>query len=357
MKKNDRIKGIGKTALRLAVILICAFLINTVILLVSKKNPIEIYSILLKGAFGNLYNVARSLRWATPLIFTALAFSVSARCGVFNIGADGQLYMGAFAAAWVGFTFTGLPRVVLIPLAMLAAMLAGMLWSMLAGWISIKFKANIIVITLMLNYIAILFTEYLVRYPFYVPGTLGEAGSTEYVAEAARLTVLIPRTNVTTGLIIGIVAAVLLWLFNRHTVLGYETEIIGANERFSSFMGLDVRKKQMIVFVMTGMIAGLGGAVEILGNYGRFMVNFASGLGFDGIVVSLLANGNPIGIIFAALFMGAMTSGSIAVEMFGGVPKAMTGILLGVIIMIITVKFVPDFQKRKKSKKKENKPC
>ena len=138
---------------------------------------------------------------------------------------------------------------------------------------------------------------------------------------------------------------------------GYETEIIGANERFSSFMGLDVRKKQMIVFAMTGMIAGLGGAVEILGNYGRFMVNFASGLGFDGIVVSLLANGNPIGIIFAALFMGAMTSGSIAVEMFGGVPKAMTGILLGVIIMIITVKFVPDFQKRKKSKKKENKPC
>ena len=274
MKKNDRIKGIGKTALRLAVILICAFLINTVILLVSKKNPIEIYSILLKGAFGNLYNVARSLRWATPLIFTALAFSVSARCGVFNIGADGQLYMGAFAAAWVGFT--GLPRVVLIPLAILAAMLAGMLWSMLAGWISIKFKANIIVITLMLNYIAILFTEYLVRYPFYVPGTLGEAGSTEYVAEAARLTVLIPRTNVTTGLIIGIVAAVLLWLFNRHTVLGYETEIIGANERFSSFMGLDVRKKQMIVFAMTGMIAGLGGAVEILGNYGRFMVNFAA---------------------------------------------------------------------------------
>ena len=169
MKKNDRIKGIGKTALRLAVILICAFLINTVILLVSKKNPIEIYSILLKGAFGNLYNVARSLRWATPLIFTALAFSVSARCGVFNIGADGQLYMGAFAAAWVGFTFIGLPRAVLIPLAILAAMLAGMLWSMLAGWISIKFKANIIVITLMLNYIAILFTEYLVRYPFYVP--------------------------------------------------------------------------------------------------------------------------------------------------------------------------------------------
>lgn len=347
-KSIRTVRAVALDLLRIFLIIVIAFLLNTLVLWISGKDILLVYSSLWKGAFGDLYNFARTLRWSLPLIFTALSFSVSARCGIFNIGAEGQLYLGAFAAAWVGFTFPALPSYIVIPLACLAAMVAGMLYSMLAGWIMERFHASIIVVTLMLNYIAILFTEYLTRYPFYVPGTLGDSGSTAYISDAAYLGKLIPGTNATSGIFIALIAAVLLFSFNNYTVTGYECRVIGCNERFASFSGLKVKSRRMLVFAISGMLAGLGGAVEILGVHGRFIVSFASGLGFDGIVVSLLANGNPLGIPFAALFMGAMSSGSITVEMFGKVPKAMTDILMGIIIMIITVRYVPSFLKKRK---------
>lgn len=328
-------------------VIACAFLIHMAILLASGKSPARIYSVLFDGAFGGVYNFARSIRWAVPLIFTALSFAVSERCGIFNIGAEGQLYMGAFAAAWAGFTFPDLPHIPLVLLAMAAAMIAGMLWSMVAAWLTLKFHASVIVVTLMLNYIAVLFTEYLTRYPFYVPGTLGESGSTQFVSDSARLTALIPGTDVTTGALLALVAAAVVAFWSARTVTGYECRIIGANERFAAFSGLMVTRRKLLVFAVSGMLAGLGGAVEVLGNYGRFMVNFATGLGFDGIVVSLLAGGNPALIPVSALFMGAMNSGSISVEMFGGVPKAMTDILMGVIVIIVTVRAIPVYVRRR----------
>ena len=337
--------------LRIFVIIVIALILNTVVLWISGKDIPLVYKSLWDGAFGGMYNFARTLRWSLPLVFTALSFSVSARCGIFNIGAEGQLYLGAFAAAWVGFTFTELPSFIVIPFACVVAMAAGILWSLLADWIMEQFRASIIVVTLMLNYIAILFTEYLTRYPFYVDGPLGNSGSTAIISEAARLTNIIPDTNATTGIYIALVAAVLLWLFNNYTVAGYECRIIGSNERFAQFSGLQVKKRRMLVFVISGALAGLGGAIEGLGVHGRFMVSFASGLGFDGIVVSLLANGNPIGIPFAALLMGALSSGSITVEMFGKVPKAMTDILMGIIILIITVRYVPHGIKKFKQRR------
>ncbi|NBI79222.1 ABC transporter permease [Anaerotruncus colihominis] len=340
------LRGLASVILVIA----CAFLIHWVILLLSGKSPARIYFILFKGAFGGVYNFARSIRWAVPLIFTALSFAVSERCGIFNIGAEGQLYMGAFAAAWVGFTFPDLPHIALVLLAMAAAMIAGMLWSMAAAWLTLRFHASVIVVTLMLNYIAILFTEYLTRYPFYVPGTLGESGSTQFVSDGARLTTLIFGTDVTTGALLALAAAAAIAFWSARTVTGYECRIIGANERFAAFSGLMVTRRKLLVFAVSGMLAGLGGAVEVLGNYGRFMVNFASGLGFDGIVVSLLAGGNPALIPVSALFMGAMNSGSISVEMFGGVPKAMTDILMGVIVVIVTVRAIPVYIRRRPHK-------
>lgn len=340
------LRGLASVILVIA----CAFLIHWVILLLSGKSPARIYFILFKGAFGGVYNFARSIRWAVPLIFTALSFAVSERCGIFNIGAEGQLYMGAFTAAWVGFTFPDLPHIALVLLAMAAAMIAGMLWSMAAAWLTLRFHASVIVVTLMLNYIAILFTEYLTRYPFYVPGTLGESGSTQFISDGARLTTLIFGTDVTTGALLALAAAAAIAFWSARTVTGYECRIIGANERFAAFSGLMVTRRKLLVFAVSGMLAGLGGAVEVLGNYGRFMVNFASGLGFDGIVVSLLAGGNPALIPVSALFMGAMNSGSISVEMFGGVPKAMTDILMGVIVVIVTVRAIPVYIRRRPHK-------
>ena len=231
-------------------------------------------------------------------------------------------------------------------------MAAGALWSLIAGLIMIRFNVNIIVVTLMLNYIASLFTEYLTRYPFNEGGSLASAGSTAYISQNAHLTRIIPNSQVTTSLIIGLIACVAIALFCRYTLKGYETRIIGMNERFSRFSGLNVSSGKLLTFLLCGMLAGLGGAMETLGIYHRFLIGSVEGFGFDGIVISLLANNNPLLVPFASLFMGALNSGSITVEMFGGVPKSMTDILMGIIIMLITVKNFGIAEKAKKIWKK-----
>jgi len=342
-EKQKKVWNVLGDLLRIVLIVLFAFVLNTIILFLSKKDVSLVYTSMFKGAFGDVYNFARTIRWSLPLIFTGLSFAVSSRSGIFNIGAEGQLYLGAFAAAWVSFTFVSLPSWLLIPLAILAAIIAGTLYSMLAGWITETFQTSIIVVSLMLNYIAILFTEYLVRYPFYIPGTLGDSGSTQYIADAAYLRNIIPGTNATTGVFIALIAVLIIALINNATVVGYEARIIGGNKRFALFSGLPVTRRTMMVYAISGALAGLGGAVEVLGVHHRFIVNFAPGLGFDGIVVSLLANGNPLLIPISALFMGAMNSGSITVEMFGKVPKSMTDILMGLIILTITIQYTPQF--------------
>ncbi|WP_190284751.1 ABC transporter permease [Bacillus sp. S3] len=340
-------KHIRKIYLILVVIL-GAFLINTVVLLLTGKDVAMVYSTLFTGAFGDQWSIANSIRWALPLMFTGLAFAVAFRGGMFNVGAEGQLYLGAFAAAWVGFTFIDLPKLILIPLCIIAAGVVGAAWSMLAGWLKLKFKANEVVTTLMLNYVAILFTEYLIRYPFYEPGTAGESGASKEIASQAMLNVLLAGSNITTGIFFALILIIIVYYWNTKTSSGYEINIIGNNERFANFSGIQVPRGKMLVMAVSGAIAGFGGAIEILGIHHRFIINFSNGLGFDGIVVSLLSNNNPLFIPLSALFMGAMKSGGITLEMVGDVPKAMVNILLGVIIMLITIKKVPFLSKSKK---------
>lgn len=343
-----------KQLVRLVSIVLLAFLINAIILIITGQDVMRVYSTLFEGAFGDKWAFASSIRWALPLAFTGLAFAVSLRGGMFNIGTEGQLYFGAFAAAWVGFTFVNLPGFILVPLCFFAAAVIGSLWAMVAGWLKVRFHANEVVTTLMLNYIAILFTEYLIRYPFYQPGSAGESGASKDIAAQAQLTTLISGTNVTTGLILALLIIVFIYFWNKYTVGGFESNLVGNNDRFAKFSGLKVKTIQMKTMAMSGAIAGLGGAVEVLGIHHRFIINFSSNLGFDGVVVALLGNNHPLMIPFSALFMGAMKNGSISLEMFGNVPKAMVSILLGIIIMAITIKKYPKLNIFKKKRVENN---
>jgi ABC-type uncharacterized transport system permease subunit len=318
-------------------VLVFAFGLNAIMLLIAQENVGEAYRTFFYGAFGDLWNFSRTLRWATPLIFTGLSVSVAFRAGIFNVGAEGQVYIGAFAATWVAITLTSLPKVVIVPLAFLAGGLAGALWASIAGWMKVRYGANEVVITLMMNYIATLFTEYLVRYPFYTPGTAGESVSTVAIAPQAELITMIPGTHVTTGLIYGLIAAYAVYYWNKKTVSGYELKILGTNPRFAQFGGIDVPRRQMQVMALSGALAGLAGAVEILGVQRRFITRFAVGLGFDGVTVALLAQNNPLGVPFGALFMGAIKSGGLALEMFSNVPRAMVTALVGIIILTVTI--------------------
>lgn len=352
--ENQKFKNIGRNILRLVLIIGLAFLINAMILMLVGENVTEVYGTLFSGAFLGKWNIARTLRWMSPLIFTGLAAAVAFRGGMFNLGIDGQLYLGAFAAAWVGFTFDGLPRLPLILLCIAASIIAGGVWAMLAGFMKIKFGASEVVITLMMNYVAKLFTEYLVLYPFYEPGNAADSKATASIAKQAELTPLVQGSQVTTALIIGLVITVIIYLWNTKTVGGYEMKITGSNPRFARFSGVQVMKRQMQMMAISGGIAGICGAMEILGVHGRFVANFSSGLGFDGIVVSLLCSNHPLLIPFGALFMGAMTSGSTQLEVVGGIPRSMAAILMGIIIVIITIKNLPKMKQfHLRGKKKE----
>lgn len=341
MMGRSKLAEAGRSISRLVLIIGIAFLINAVILAVLGKDVLEVYGTLFTGAFVGKWNIARTLRWMSPLIFTGLSAAVAFRGGMFNLGIDGQLYFGAFAAAWVGFTFTQLPAAALIPLAMLIAFAAGGSWAMLAGWMKIKFGASEVVVTLMMNYVAKLFTEYLVLHPFYEPGNAADSKATADIAQQARLPHLIQGSQVTIAILIGLVVVVIIYFWNQKTVSGYEIKITGSNPRFAGFAGIRVTMRQMQVMAVSGGIAGLCGAMEILGIHGRFVANFSSGLGFDGIVVSLLCGSNPLTIPLGALLMGAMTSGSTQLEVVGGVPRSMAQILMGIIIVMITVRRLP----------------
>ena len=342
IERRNHVQAAIRNLLRLLLIIAAAFLINAIILAFLGKDVLEVYEILFTGAFVGKWNFARTLRWASPLLLTGTAAAIGFRGGVFNLGIDGQLYVGAFAAAWVGFTFPNLPGPLLIVLALLAAILAGALWAMIAGGIKIRFGASEVVITLMLNYVAKLFTEYLVMYPFYVPGTASDSKATLNIASQALLSPLIQGSQVTTALFISLAVVLLSYLWMHHTVSGFETKLVGSNARFAQFSGVRVKYRQLQIMALSGGLAGLCGGLEILGVHGRFVVNFTSGLGFDGITVALLSGNNPLAIPAAALFMGAMTSGSTQLEMLGGIPRSMASILMGIIIMTITIKQLPE---------------
>jgi simple sugar transport system permease protein len=339
------IKTFAFKSLRTLAIIAVAFALNTLILLLVGKDIGEVYATMFAGAFIGKWNLARTLRWTTPLLLTGISAAVSFRGGMFNCGIDGQLYFGAFAATCAGFSLSALPAVLLIPTCMLAGILAGGLWGMLAAWISLRFKASEVVITLMLNYVAQLFTEYLVLYPFYSPGIASDSKATASIAPQAQLSPLIPGSQVTTALIISLAVVLIIFVVNTKTVVGFEMKLVGQNPRFSLFSGISIKQRQLSVMALSGGIAGLCGALEILGVHGRFIANFTSGLGFNGIVVALLCENNPLGVLPGALFMGAVQSSSSQLEMVGGIHRSMASILMGMIIMIITVRKMPFFQK------------
>lgn len=351
--KKSQYKSLSQNLLRLVIIIGIAFSVNAIILILVQENVGEVYKTLFGGAFIGKWNIARTLRWTSPLLFTGLAAAVAFRGGMFNLGIDGQLYLGAFAAAWAGFTFQNLPAVLLIPFCMLVAFFAGGCWAVLAGFMKIKFGASEVVVTLMMNYIARLFTEYLVLYPFYEPGNAADSKATANIADQARLTPLIQGSQVTSALIIGLVLVVIVYFWNSKTVSGYEMKITGSNPRFARFAGIHVVKRQIQMMAVSGGIAGICGAMEILGIHGRFVANFSSGLGFDGIVVALLCGNNPLLIPAGAFFMGVMTSGSTQLEVVGGIPRSMAAILMGIIIVMITIKKRPELKLLSKIWKKK----
>ncbi|MBS4021559.1 MAG: ABC transporter permease [Dethiobacter sp.] len=350
-KIYEKLHEIVKVLLDPVIAAIFALFIGAVIITVLGDSVVVAYSALWKGAFGSTRSMGQTFMSATPLIFTGLAFSVAFRCGLFNIGSEGQLYMGAIIGAWAGYAFTGLPSLAHVSLVLILGGTAGAAWGFLPGFLKAKLGVHEVINTIMMTYIAINLTNWLVSSdgPMRHGSTLQ---ATPFVADTARLKVLIPSTRLTTGIIIAFFVAFCIWVLLWKTKLGYKVRAVGLNNMAAECGGIDSNRYIIYAMMISGALAGLGGAVETIGVHGRFYSGFSPGYGFEGIAVAMLGANHPAGILLSALLFGALKSGAMTMQIVAGTNSELVKILQAIIIFFIAGKWsiITHLESRQKKK-------
>lgn len=309
------------------VALIGFFLLCGVVLQFRGQDPLEFYTIIVVSGFASLDDFGYVLFNATPLIFTGLAVAVAYRAGLFNIGCEGQLSIGGFAAAWLGIHLN-LPLFLLVPVCIAGAMFAGACWGAVPGLLKAKYGAHEVINTIMMNFVAFALMNYLVTAVYQEPGQM--IPQTPQIHETARLARLgdwfpfLPKSNpLNVSFLMACVAAVCCYVFLTYTRWGYELRLVGNARDVAAYGGINPARVTVWVMALSGAIAGLAGVADVLGYRYRFLDNFSSGWGFTGIAVALLGRNNPFGILAAAVLFGVLNKVALDVEILLGVPRGL----------------------------------
>lgn len=318
-----------------------SLLIGAVVIALLGYNPIEAYSQLFRGAFVGKLNFGGTLERFVPLMLTALAFATSAKVSVFNVGVEGELYLGAIAAAWVGFAFKGLSPFVHLPLCILAAMLAGGIWAFIPGALRAFWKVNEVCVTILMNYVAIYITSYLVAYPLSAKTGIPQ---TPLMAPSARLLRIMPPSRANIGLFIAIGALVIVWFILTRTTWGYRIRQVGQNPAFAEYAGIRAKSTVIWGMILSGSIGGLAGALEVMGIYGYFLDGFSQGIAFDGMLAALIAKNDLKMVPVLAFFLAVLKAGALGMERFTGVPKALVDSIIAIFILIAAMEGLSIFK-------------
>lgn len=334
-----------------------ALLVGAIVIMLIGEDPIFVYKTLFSNAIGNRDGWGNVLFRATPLIFTGLAVAFAFRCGLFNIGGEGQMYIGTFLATWVGFTFTNLPAFILLPLCILTAAAGGALWAAVPGILKAKIGVHEVIVTIMMNWIASSLTFFLVlKFKAQPTETMAAAGvkqmipHTKEIAEAARLPRLYPilqslnidfpaynQFNVSFFIAIGV--AILAYYILWKTNLGYEIRAVGYNPLAAEYGGISVAKNIILAMMISGAFAGLVGTNEVMGFKYRWRQELFTGLGFNGIAVALLGKNHPLGVVLAAILFGILNYGGALVNIYtaGRIPRELIMVLQAVIVIFVVI--------------------
>jgi general nucleoside transport system permease protein len=324
-----------------AIAVVAAFLVGGVFVLAIGESPWQTYKLMIGSALWWPDGIGYTLFLATPLIFTGLAVSVAFRAGLLNIGAEGQLYVAAFSAAWVGIVFARLPAVVLVPMCCMAAVLAGALWGAIPGILKARFGSHEVINTIMLNFVAVALVSYLTQYHYRTPGdAIMETAPIGANAHIPRLASFIPglppRIPLNVSFLLALVCCALVYFFLWHTKWGYELRATGSNPAAAEYGGISIRKQIVIAMAISGGLAGMVGINEVLGYRYRYYDGFSDNYGFTGIAVALLGRSHPAGVIFAALLFGVLARGGVPVDAFTQhVTKDIVQILQATIILFV----------------------
>ena len=334
-----------------------AFLVGGIVVLLVGDNPLKVYGLLIGSALSWPDGIGVTLFNSTPLIFTGLAVAVAFRCGLFNIGAEGQLYVAAFATAWVSiklggtvvdvfgkpvdYSWASLPGVALVPLAVLTAIIAGAAWGAIPGVLKARFGAHEVITTIMMNFIAVALVSYFTQYYYKAPGDpnmqtvpIGEA------AHIPRLSSFVPsmpgHIPVNISFILAILACVFVYIFLWRTKWGYEIRATGANPTAAEYGGISTGRQIVLAMAVSGALAGMVAINEVLGYRYRYYDGFSANYGYTGIAVALLGRNHPVGVFLAALLFGGLIRGGIFVDAFSErVSKDIVEVLQAVVILFV----------------------
>lgn len=318
---------------------VLALVVAGLVMAVTGSDPIKAYASLTEGAFLRPGTDTRptafldTLVSATPYLILALGISLAFTAGLFNIGAEGQLYMGALASVMVGFMVKGLPAVIHLPLSLLAGAVMGALWAGIAGWLKATRGAPEVVTTIMLNYISYSVVNFMVNGPLRHTGT---APRTPDIEPSAILPNMLPSPErLHWGFVIALLCAVAYYFLVYRSPLGLRIRLVGANKEAARYAGIQVNRTYLITMLISGGLCGLAGGVEILSLY-RFMPSeFTTGYGFDSVAVALLGQGSPIGILLAAILFGALANGAGYMQFSSGVSNYIISVLQAFIIVFV----------------------
>jgi simple sugar transport system permease protein len=317
-----------------------ALVVGGGVIALAGGDPFYAYLGLFQGAFGSAKALSETAVWATPYIFAGLAVALAFKGGLFNIGAEGQLAFGAVAAAWTGYALPGLlgvslPAIIHIPLAVGIGALAGALWAAIPGALKAFTGGHEVINTIMMNYIALNMTSFLLNGPMKDPDPKNISARTPMIANSARIPPLFPGLRVHWGFILALVVAIIVWWLLWKTTMGFEIRTVGANPDAAKYAGINVKRIIVLTMALSGLLAGLAGAIEVTALNYRHELGFSMGYGFDAIAIALLGKTHPFGVVLAAILFGAMRNGATRMQFLTQIPVDVISVIQALILLFV----------------------
>lgn len=339
---NQSLKGL----IKILITMVIALGIGAIIILAIGENPLMAYGALLKGAFGTKLGLGTTLASFTPLLITSIAFAVAAQAGAFNVGVEGEVILGGITAAYIGVNWGFLPAPLLYVACFAGAMIVAALWALIPAVLKAYYNVSEVCVTILMNTVAVYIGSYLVSGPL-------SAGTA--TAQTFPVLVTIPKilkpSSANAGIFLAIVVVLLVIFMLYKTKWGYKIRTVGTSPEHADYVGIDAKKTFINAMLLSGMLGGFAGCIEVLGTYGYYLDGFATNLGSNGMLAALIVKSNMITTPFMAFFLAVLKSGAMAMQQSTGVPKAIVDTISAVFIVIATMEFVIQIKKRAKRSK------
>jgi general nucleoside transport system permease protein len=343
-QSSSTTKGLLRSALDAMLIpslaIFTAVVLGGIIIASVKGNPFLAYYGLIQGSFGSAKALSETAVWATPYIFAGLAVALAFKGGLFNIGAEGQLAVGAVFAALIGYALPewlgrDIPTIIHLPLAILVGMLMGALWAAIVGFLKAYTGGHEVINTIMMNYIALNTISFLLNGPMKDPNPNNVTARTPLIAESARIPVIFSGLRIHWGFVLALLVAFLVWWLLNKTTLGFEIRTVGANPDAAKYAGINVKRIIILTMALSGMLAGLAGTIEVTGLNYRHELGFSIGYGFDAIAIALLGRSHPLGVVLASILFAAMRNGATRMQFLTQMPVDLISMLQALILLFV----------------------